>query len=185
MLLYMRRKNTTTEMMKSYIVEALFQLLKSKNFDTLSIRHITDRAGVNRSTYYRNFPSKVAIIYYFFEKLMIEYEEIYQNKNISTLDEYLLSIFECFYTYKNELIVLYKNDLTYPLLEVFHKYFKYENTDESIPLTEKYKIAYHVGGIYNHLLFWFYRDMKETPSEMAKLSLETLNNGFQPNLNKE
>lgn len=171
--------------MKSYIVEALFQLLKSQNFYTLSISHITDRAGVNRSTYYRNFSSKVAIIHYYFEKLMIEYEEIYQNKSISTLDEYLLSIFDCFYIHKKELLLLYKNDLTYPLLEVFHRYFNYKNTDESVSLTERYKLAYHVGGIYNHLLFWFYRDMQEAPAKMVRLSLETLNNGFQPNLNIE
>ena len=58
----MRRKNTTTYMMKEYITEALLQLMKKKEFEKLTIEEITSKAGVNRSTYYRNFKSKEMII---------------------------------------------------------------------------------------------------------------------------
>lgn len=53
---------------------------------------------------------------------------------------------------------------------------------ETMSEFEKYKLAYHVGGIYNNLLFWFHRDMKETPREMVDISLRILQEGYQPNV---
>lgn len=47
----MRRKNTTSKMMKGYIIGALLLLMKKRNFSEISIGEITDKAGVNRSTY--------------------------------------------------------------------------------------------------------------------------------------
>ena len=37
-------------------------------------------------------------------------------------------------------------------------------------LTEKYRAAYRIGGIWSCLLFWFSHDMKETPEEMAQIA---------------
>lgn len=178
----MRRKNTTKDMMKSYIIQALFELLKSKDYHDISILEISERAGVNRSTYYRNFSSKDEILQSFFKFLMDAYAEHYKIKKIFTVEEYLLSIFTCFYAYKEELLMLYKNDLIYPLLDIFRQYFAYEKMDETMSEFEKYKLAYHVGGIYNNLLFWFHRDMKETPREMVDISLRILQEGYQPNV---
>lgn len=69
----MRRKSTTSEMMKQYIVEALFRLMKKKPFAEITIGEITKTAGVNRSTYYRHFESKEDILYYFLDGVMREY----------------------------------------------------------------------------------------------------------------
>ena len=61
----MRRSNTTTEMMKEYISESLLILMEGKAYDDISIGEITAKAGVNRSTYYRNFSSKNEIIKFY------------------------------------------------------------------------------------------------------------------------
>lgn len=53
------------ELFKTYIMEAFILLLEEKSFSEITIKEITKKAGVNRSTYYRNFDSKEDIIIFF------------------------------------------------------------------------------------------------------------------------
>ena len=69
----MKRKGISTEKLKEYITESLMLLLKKKSFAMITIQEITAKAGVNRSTYYRNFTSKTEIIKYYFDNLHKEY----------------------------------------------------------------------------------------------------------------
>ena len=66
----MRRKNTTKTMMKEYMAESLLWLLQRKAFADISISEITDKAGVNRATYYRNFTSKEEIVRFYLRGIM-------------------------------------------------------------------------------------------------------------------
>ena len=45
-----------------YIINALFNLMKKKNFENISITEITNKAGVSRNSFYRNFNSKEDIV---------------------------------------------------------------------------------------------------------------------------
>lgn len=92
----MRRKNTTTEMMKSYIVESLLIFMEEKPFADITISDIVNRAGVNRSTYYRHFYAKEDIVTYFFDNLMHEYMNLFKQNSNPTFYQYLLTIFSTF-----------------------------------------------------------------------------------------
>ena len=84
----MRRKNITTYMMKEYITEALLQLMKKKNFEKLTIEEITDRAGVNRSTYYRNFKSKEMIVQFYFDNIITPNLQSSENTLLKSISFY-------------------------------------------------------------------------------------------------
>ncbi|MDE6142426.1 MAG: TetR/AcrR family transcriptional regulator, partial [Bacilli bacterium] len=45
-----------------YIISALFTLMKKKKYEDISITEITNKAGVSRVSFYRNFNSKEDII---------------------------------------------------------------------------------------------------------------------------
>ena len=45
-----------------YITNSLFELMKEKTYNDISITEITDKAEVNRVSFYRNFTSKEDII---------------------------------------------------------------------------------------------------------------------------
>ena len=62
MEMYMRRKNTTHEMMMGYMSTALLELMIEKDYTKISIGEIAKKAGVDRSSYYRHFKSKDDII---------------------------------------------------------------------------------------------------------------------------
>lgn len=53
--------------MKKYIVDALFKLMDDYDYNEIKIVDITQRAGVSRATFYRNFKTKEDIIKYYFD----------------------------------------------------------------------------------------------------------------------
>lgn len=48
----------TTDFLKECMADALLQAMKEKPFSKITVNEITDSAGVNRSTWFRNFTDK-------------------------------------------------------------------------------------------------------------------------------
>ena len=61
-------------MIKDYISQALLHLMQKKANSQITIQEITAEAGVNRSTYYRNFTSKETIIQYIFGEIIDKFD---------------------------------------------------------------------------------------------------------------
>lgn len=178
----MRRKSTTTKMMKSYIVDALLILMSEKDFQSITIDELVKKAGVNRSTYYRHFTGKEDIIFYFLDSVMNEYlEKIRLQK--PDLKTYLQKMFSHYLKYKKQMLVIYHAGLSMTLLSVLEKYF-YSQIDTSKPLVEQYEVSFYIGGIFNHFLMWFSRGMQESPEEMTEYALLVLPPHFVPYLIK-
>lgn len=166
-------------MMKEYMAESLLILLAQKSYEAISIQEIAAKAGVNRSTYYRNFLSKDDIILFFYEKIMLEYLEAYQGQGQKTLGCYLSTLFHHFYQYKESLLLLYKNGLSHLLLKVLNNFFE-QQVLRKLPQQDYYPVFYHIGGIYNFFLLWFAHNMEEPPESLVKISLSLLPPGAQP-----
>lgn len=167
-------------MMKSYIVESMLLLLEHKRFSDITIGEITSKAGVNRSTYYRHFNSKEEIVFYFLDGIMEAYLAECQTVHPDR-DTYLKNMFTFFLSYKKQLLLLYRNGLALELLEVLNKRFGTVLTQDA-PVIAQYKAAYHIGGIFNHFLFWFSRDMKDSPEELIRAAHHILPKDFMPYL---
>lgn len=178
----MRRKSTTSEMMKSYMVDALLILMSEKDFQSITVEEIAVKAGVNRSTYYRHFNGKEDIIFYFLDSVMREYlEEIRLQK--PDLKSYLENMFEHYLKYKWQMLSIYNAGLSLILLKVLEKNF-HSQIDTSQPLEEQYKVSFYIGGIFNHLQMWFSRGMQESPEAMTQIALSVLPKQFVPYLTK-
>ena len=178
----MRRKSTTSKMMKSYLVDALLILMSEKDFQSITIDELVKKAGVNRSTYYRHFTGKEDIIFYFLDSVISEYlEKIRLQK--TDLKTYLLNMFRHYLNYRKQMLVIYHAGLSMVLLKVLEKYF-HSQIDTDKPLVEQYKISFYIGGIFNHFLMWFSRGMQESPEEMTEYALLVLPPQFIPYLAK-
>lgn len=173
----MRRKHTTTEMMKEYIAESFLILMRTRSIEDIKINEITAKAGVNRSTYYRNFQSKNDIIIFYFNKIMSDFLESISVEGIS-LENYLFKLFSHFYNYKKELLLICKHGISYLLLESLHEMFNDGDGSGSLTFEEKCRKYYHTGGIYNTLLLWFAEDMSTTPKRMSEITFSHLPKGF-------
>ena len=171
----MRRKDTTTEMMKDYITESLLLLLRSEPYQEISIKRITEKAGVNRSTYYRNFDSKEDIIRYYYSSLLMDFRDSVQS--FSGMESYLLSMFSYFHSKKDSLLLLHRQHLSYLLLDALNDTFL--DVEQKVG-RDQISVYYHTGGIFNTFLFWFQKDMEITPSAMTSMALSFLPHDFYP-----
>ena len=169
---YMRRKNTTTEMMMGYMCSALLELMLEKDYAKISIGEIAKKAGVDRSSYYRHFKSKEDIISFFFDMVLKESLDGFTNLSSIDFTLYIHSIYMAFYNYKKEVLLIYHSNLSSLLLDVLSKRFQFSEIAIEFPLTKQYELSYIIGGIYNNLIFWMSRDMNETPDELTEISLQ-------------
>ena len=48
----------TSDLLKECMADALLRAMKEKSFEKITVTEITEAAGVNRSTWFRNFESK-------------------------------------------------------------------------------------------------------------------------------
>jgi AcrR family transcriptional regulator len=175
-----KRKYTPMANLKDYIAESLMLLMRKKCFADISIGEITDKAGVNRSSYYRHFNSKDDNVKYVYGKIIFGHIEKVKGKKETALKDYLKIMFSHVYQYKNELILLYKNNLSHLILESLNDTFMRKNEKQSFE--ERFGIYYHTGGIYNIFLLWFADEMRESPERMVELSLAILPKGYRPSL---
>jgi AcrR family transcriptional regulator len=179
----MRRKNITTEMMKDYISQALFLLLKKKGFAEISIGEIAIKAGVNRSTYYRNFNSKEDIVRFYCSKVLGEYNLAYDND--LTFQEYMRGLYEHWLNYKTELILIHKNNLFHLILDELNNFFIPPDQMNNITLEYHYKMFWYTGAIYNIFSLWVLRNMKDTPEQMGEILVRIIPNNLDQEFIRE
>jgi AcrR family transcriptional regulator len=163
----MKQKNMTTEMTKTYIAQSLILLMQKKPYTDISIGEITAKAGVNRSTYYRNFGSKEDIVKFYINKISYEYRHIF-NKN-EPYKIHLEKLLTHCLKYKKEFILIYKNGLTHLMLETLNDFHKLFMKDKTISLEEQIKLYWYNGAVYNSFLWWVSNEMRETPKELSDI----------------
>ena len=168
----MRRKNTTHEMMMGYMASSLLELMLEKDYSKISIGEIAKNAGVDRSSYYRHFKSKEDIISFFFDMVLKESLDGFTNMSSIDFTIYIHSIYMASFNYKKEILLIHSAKLSSLLLDVISKRFHFNEYAANASLIKQYELSYIIGGIYNNLIFWMSRDMKETPDEMTAISLQ-------------
>ena len=148
-----------------YITNSLFELMKVKPYNDISITEITDKAKVNRVSFYRNFTSKEDIIekwiksttQNFLSKSDISYQKDstidYFTKLLSHLEKYKT---EAMLIYKANLFNLLKDEFDNNLINLHKK--EYSN----------YKSYFLAGGIFNVYYFWLINGCIETPHQVAE-----------------
>ena len=114
----MRRKDTTQNMTKGYMSQALLLLLERQPYGQITIGEITAKAGVDRSTYYRHFTCKEDIVRFYYNALMDECSRAFRKSHCTTFDSYMRIRFKILYLHKTDLLRLHRSNLTHLLLDV-------------------------------------------------------------------
>ena len=148
-----------------YITNSLFELMKVKPYNDISITEITDKAKVNRVSFYRNFTSKEDIIDKWIKSTtqnFLSKSDINYQKD-STLD-YFTKLFTHLEKYKTEAMLIYKANLFNLLKDEF------DNNIINLHKKEysNYKSYFLAGGIFNVYYFWLINGCKETPHQVAE-----------------
>lgn len=172
---FLRRKNLDHSLIREYLTEALMQLMEKKDYGDISVGEIAERAGVHRATFYRHFSSKEDVLRCCLSEIIKEAEgdrEILQKDFAS----FIKPVFQALYDKKKQILSMDSAGLSGLLMDVLRDYFDFDEEKEGgVPevnnvVTEQYRTAYRIGGIYSCLLLWFSHDMRETPEEMAQIA---------------
>lgn len=166
-------KQESNQLVKDYIYEALMILMETRDFQDITITEITQKAGVSRMGYYRNYTTKEEII-------STKFEEIFDlclgdMEQMEDVDWARANELAYYYFDQNKSLLrnMLKANLTEMLLQSFDAYLTNLNgriyTGEKEDAGLYYFASYQVGGFYNMMLDWVKNDFKESPELMAKI----------------
>lgn len=148
---------------KDYITEGLFQLMERKDYNKITITDITNRAGVNRVTFYRNFSSKEEVIKSYLEQSFKEWGSIWEASGDTNIQR---QIFRYFDENRRVILLLYKADLQHFLAQNILIACGYNKEEENVISYMKSFVAYGIFGWCNE---WYLRGMHESLDDMVKL----------------
>ncbi|MCJ8012388.1 TetR/AcrR family transcriptional regulator [Paenibacillus sp. KQZ6P-2] len=159
---------------KISLMNALLDLMSEKKYESITVRDIVQKAGINRSTFYLHFLDKEdlkeqnsnfildklreAIQYpsFNFEEAIRDYEE--RQQPISSLLAIFRHIQEYFEFYS---VMLGEKEFQQKLDEMIkEELFKFS--------IDKIRCAYNAGGLIGLIRYWVSSDMEKSPEHMAK-----------------
>ena len=154
-----------------YITDALFSLMKKKDYNNISITEICEKAGTGRMSFYRNFNSKEDIIMKWIDDIT---NEFLQNSDISykndSTKDYFVKLFTHLNKYKERGKLICDSNLTHLLKSEFDKILlEIYKTEYS-----SYKSYFIAGGIFNVYYYWLISGCKESPEELANKMVDLL-----------
>ncbi|MCD7819744.1 MAG: TetR/AcrR family transcriptional regulator [Lachnospiraceae bacterium] len=162
------------EATKDSIFTALIQLMEQKEYKYITVTDIARKSGVSRMTYYRTYSSKEDILVQYFRKTA---QSMVSEAN-GDAGRALSSFFSFFLEKSSIAKLLAQADLTKLLIECFSVLtdFLYEalHQDSWKEPENSYAARFESGGLFSILTRWLETGTKESPDDMAAITLKIL-----------
>ena len=157
------QKNTYV---KKQITATLIDLLKKKSLSEISISELTDKAGIGRVSFYRNYQSKEDILKEESNRLIKEWGKLYESNPESAPETLFPSLFDFYRDHREFYTTLYNAGMSSIMMETIVGTIQI--TPEMNNL-EAYIKSFWAYGIYGWLLEWIKRGMPESGKELSFL----------------
>ncbi|HWT77117.1 MAG TPA: TetR/AcrR family transcriptional regulator [Mobilitalea sp.] len=185
--------NKQVQRTREWVFGALLFLLDTIPYDELKISSITEKAGVARQTFYRNYKSKDDIIITYMDDLFREYRNRVHNAADKHPSKIYVLMFQLMMEQRNALTKIKNAKLDYLLYEHFYNYNKFflekmlQNEADRSSLYDIYSIKYQIGGAATIMLEWIKQDMPLAPEEIGNIVYEASRHfqdqdGYIPNI---
>ncbi len=151
--------------------------MRTKDIDSITVNEIIERADVSRTTFYRHFTDKFALINWIFGQYMDELTASYQG--VTTYRLLLIKLL----TFFREKRVFFSKILNYLGQNSFYQYFLDRLTGllttylqsnmggGELSAEDKYMLRYHSGGILRVTYDWLGAGTPESPEELTNILL--------------
>lgn len=152
--------NSINLIVKESITQALFRLMDKKSFPDITIKELTDVAGVGRVSFYRNYTSKedVALTY------LLETSETWWQDHHDELDTKWQGVFELIENLQDEFLLIYKSGAT----DIIYQYLRCFLNDEPETPAVNYRQAMSVGACFGLIDEWLAQDMVLRATDLEK-----------------
>ena len=160
-----------SDSVKEAIIIALVQLMEKKDFHKITIQNIVDRAGVGRSSFYRNFSSKEDILSRYISSIFdaTKYEQSPYAED--KLRDYIISQFRVCRKNHRFFRSLQKNNLLYLLYQQATLNAK-QNIDTFGLYYNAYQAVFCSNGTIGVIIEWIERDFQESEEDLADMFID-------------
>lgn len=174
--MYYRHTGKSALRSQNMIADALFELMKRKDFQKITVTEICKEAAVGRKTFYRNFELREDVIDFRLDSVYSEYEKgfyaISAEKRLKYHYEFVCRHMELFITlYKNGLLPLANSKFSVLLPNAMPGW-----TDD--PVEQQYKSAYLISGVEAIERVWIERGLCESVEEIVMFTHKALREGI-------
>lgn len=182
---------------KKEILNALTTLLEQKTIDEITVKEITDLAGINRGTFYLHYVDKYDLMEKSINQLILEMREIgteiitlaVNNNGVGSvreeIEEGLIALFDYINEHHRFIKSLTGENGNYSFHIKFNELLKDNFVDRfsstSLEIPAVYAVSAISYAIQGTVQTWLHEGMKDSPAQMAKISYEILSrylNGF-------
>lgn len=147
-----------------YIMEALLILMESMSYHSISISAICQKAGVARTTFYRNFSSKEDMLAGWIDQVT---DQFLAASNIrfkaDAIEEYFILLIQHMYKYRSACIQLERNGLLHLVRQKFDTVFLEKYGDE----LGFYTCAFFSGAVFGVYYLWLKEGGTLLPEQLA------------------
>ena len=162
----MNRRKKSTEFLLECMADALLALMKEKAYSKITIREITEKAGVGRATYFRHVKNKEELIV---DKLKICWQRWAEEAGLRMTTGFALENTEAFfhfnYASRDWFLLVYRAGLSQTLLAAFDAIF----VDRKDAKEQQYANAFFKYGLFGILNAWILNGFAESPEEMIQI----------------
>lgn len=156
--------------------EAFWELLSTKPIEKITIRDLTERAAVNRCTFYHHYQDIYDLLERVEDEMLKEVLELMRAFHPNREEDVSRQYFECFcqYIYENRIFysVLMNGQESRFIKKMLRMIAQYmaglSGKDyESDKSAREYAVAYSIGGVLGVLHKWMKTDFYEPPQTIA------------------
>ena len=166
----MRTKNESNKLAKECIVTALIELMKVRDYASITITDLTKKAGVSRMAYYRNYTSKEDIISKFADEVGTSIHQklalMFPKANVY---DYFFELFAQLGTYNDLVLTAYQGGLGELIHTQITKNMALTFPPEGSSPVDRYRHVYLAGAFYNIFIEWLQNGRMESVADMARL----------------
>lgn len=178
------RPNRQSERTKSWIFEALMLLMNEKPYAKISISDITRKAGIARTTFYRNYKDKVDIVYEHLNNTISMRLQNIEKDNVNEKKKTIFITFDHKYLLEHKKSLqkiisntdienrIFRNMERFPIAIMEHLKKQF-STEEY--LICRFKMCYQLTGSIRTIFDWFINNMP-IPVEKLFVMINTTNN---------
>ena len=182
----MKFKNESNKLAKECIVTALIELMKVRDYNTITITDLTKKAGVSRMAYYRKYTSHEDIINKFADDVGASiHEKLIGMLPRASVFDYYFELSAQLGSYSDLCLTAYQAGLGELIHSQITKNMALTFPPEGNGTLDRYRHVYLAGAFYNIFIQWLQNGRKEAVADMARLCCSLSCEGCKLTFQKE
>jgi len=175
------------------IKEAFIALMQEKGFDALTVRDLTERANINRTTFYKHFLDKYDLLDRYEQEIFDRIEAIIEQAPASALHDWfeqhtiasIVQVYEIFHEEKSLMKILlgpngdstFQEKIRLLLTRSIHARLADQIDPAALHFPLELMVMYVSSAHVGIIRYWLENDIPYSPEQLARLLLQIVTQG--------